>query len=513
MSESKGTTYTRIGLYLIGAIAVVHVWSLMRYPAPSIDEAWLTSRAWAFLNTGHPYGPLDSGLAERFYSGYWVTNQWLITALQSLVLRITASPNLPGLRILSLAWGLLLLAASYSIAFRLGGRAVAITSTLLLFCSRTFFYSAHQVRYDIMAAALAYLGVALYFSGGSARRPYKFWLGAASGLFVGLAVETHLNSLIFIPAMGILFLIDYGMNFWRQLNFWGFTCGGLLSLGFYLLVHVLPDPNAYIALNLLIFGSTHSPPIAAGIAKLVRSFSDMGGLLLVAGTSLLLPAVMALPGLWKLKTKRSWQAIAFPAVVVLAAVVLIPNKVGHYAILLAPPITWLAARALIDFMRRPWHGRLMDYILRVALLAAVGGALLLALIPLASDGYRDYSIAQAQINRVIRPGERVMGPQVYWFGLQEHAYFSPDLLIIYPRFYPGSTLSDAFNDFRPDIFIIDQGLNTLIADDVAPISRWYSYHFPRAELFTFLDANADLVSSFQSPSYGRITVYRIHWQD
>ena len=75
-------------IYLVGFlfILILHFWSLMRYPAPFVDEAWLTSRAWAFLHTGHQLGSLDMGVAENLPGG-WVANQWLITALQSICLR------------------------------------------------------------------------------------------------------------------------------------------------------------------------------------------------------------------------------------------------------------------------------------------------------------------------------------------------------------------------------------------------------------------------------------------
>ena len=143
-------------LLICGIILAIHLLTLLRYPRPFVDEAWLVSRAWAFKQTGHQFGVLDAGLGEN-YAGLWTLNQWLITVLQSTVLRFFPRPELLPLRALSLVEGIGLLAVSYWTANKLGGRRIAIISTLLLAIARIFFHTAHMARYDILAALFGYV--------------------------------------------------------------------------------------------------------------------------------------------------------------------------------------------------------------------------------------------------------------------------------------------------------------------------------------------------------------------
>ena len=149
----------RLWLLICGGILTLHLLTLLRYPPPFVDEAWLVSRAWAFKQTGHQFGQLDAGLGEQF-AGIWTLNQWLITVLQSSVLRFFAQPDLLPLRALSLVEGFGLLVVSYWTVSRLSGKTVAICSTLLLALSRIFFHTAHMVRYDILATVLGYSSLA-----------------------------------------------------------------------------------------------------------------------------------------------------------------------------------------------------------------------------------------------------------------------------------------------------------------------------------------------------------------
>src|SRR5512132_401486 len=55
---------------VFGAVLLVIFLTLMRVPAPFVDEGWNANRSWALLHTGRPFGTLDSGVFER-YPGYW----------------------------------------------------------------------------------------------------------------------------------------------------------------------------------------------------------------------------------------------------------------------------------------------------------------------------------------------------------------------------------------------------------------------------------------------------------
>jgi hypothetical protein len=112
-------------------VAVVHLWTLLRYPNPFVAEAWYASRAWALINHGQAFGPLDSGVFDR-YPGYWTYFQWVPVFLQSLGLRWFEHPTLLPLRLLSLFFGGVLLAAIWAIAVDLCNRTTAYLSVLLV---------------------------------------------------------------------------------------------------------------------------------------------------------------------------------------------------------------------------------------------------------------------------------------------------------------------------------------------------------------------------------------------
>jgi len=140
---------------------------------------------------------------------------------------VLAQPELLPLRALSLLEGLGLLAVNYWTANRLGGKPIAIISTLLLSLTRIFFHTAHMARYDILATLFGYMALMVVVNDQRGR----FWAGLAAGLLGGLAVESHLNSVIFFPAMALYYLIEYRGAILRRASSWGFALGSVLGAG------------------------------------------------------------------------------------------------------------------------------------------------------------------------------------------------------------------------------------------------------------------------------------------
>ncbi len=486
----------------VASMILVHAWSLMRYPAPHADEAWLTSRAWAFAHTGRAFGALDSGVFDA-YEHHWIANQWLVTALHSLALRLTGAPALLPLRIFSLLLGLGLLAVTWFLGRQVGGLRVGAASLLLLGSSLAFFYSAHLVRYDILAALLGYGALAAAWAG----RQGRFRSGLAAGLLVGLAVETHPNSLIFVPAIGALYLLRWGVHSWRKAALWGFGLGLLAGLVYYLALHYFPDPETYRLITSTAFGETQQPPLLSGsLSVMLEGLGGVFNLLLVSAGPMVILAVAAAPVVIASRQPEARALLVLNGVMILTAALIIPNKTAHYAIYLAPAFLLLIAVFLVDFLGRPWRSRIWDYAARVVVWGSVAGALALSAASIASNPYRQYQQAQAEVNAQVRPGDTLIGPQVYWLGLTGHRYLSWELLFLYPRLNPGASLADAFRHFDVDVLVIDPSLRALIGDEVDPDSRWYHYHLPEKELMAFLDRQADLV--LDSDADG-LQVYRI----
>jgi hypothetical protein len=141
------------------------------------------------------------------------------------------------------------------------------------------------------------------------------------------------------------------------------------------------------------------------------------------------------------------------------------------------------------------------------------GAVALTWSVLRTDFGQAYQMVQDRINQVVQPGDSVMSSQVYWFGLQDHKYYSWELLPTYQLYAPGSKLEDAFQEFHPDIFIMDRYVESFIADP-SQAGDIYAQHLrlPRDELEEILGRRAELISVFDGGYYGQIHVYRLDWR-
>lgn len=506
--RKKWITPSRVIFALvILCIAGLQIGSLIRYPAPHVDEAWLTSRAWAFIQTGHQMGPLDLGVVEQ-WNDYWILNQWLITALQSIILRLAGEPNFIVLRIFSLLLGTGLLLVTYWMAHSWKGKRMAAISTGLLSVSLAFSYSAHLVRYDILAALFCYTALALLVTD-KEMTPFR---ALAAGLLLGLALETHLNSLIFYPVCGLIFILRLKRRFLVARQFWGFIIGCTAGGLYFLLLRVLPNPATFFDVNRLLFSGTHQPLLLAFDAgRLINELSTAAGLILVASGSMIFFIPMAVYQILQQKDQPGFEILAINSLLFLEAVFIIPNKSGNYAIYLAPAFLWLIAYFLDHSVQKKWHGKWMEFVERILILSCVLGFLGLSLPPLFQDGYTIYQKAQTDIQAVVQPEDVVMGTQVYWLGLNDHPYYSWELLFRYPRLFPDMDLEDAFEHFHPDVLIIDQNMDDLITDHLDPSSRWVNYHLPREAFYAYLTTHADLVLHTRDAN-GPVQVYRLRWK-
>lgn len=489
------------------AAALLHGWSLRRYPVLFVDEAWFASRAWEFIHTGRAFGSLDAGVIDRF-EGYWTFFPWLPTVIQSAVLRFAAAPTLLSVRLTALAFGFALLAALYAIAHRLGGPWLGVITVAIVSVSSPFFHSAHLGRYDIFAAAFGFGAVALYLNN-RAQRP---WLSALSGLLVALAFECHPNSIAFGPAIVALYFLHHRWAMFRQRGFWALVGGVLLGLAGYAALHILPYPQTYLALNQLAFTATHTPPLfTLDPAVLGQAVTDMGVMLLYLYLPLIPLIVWAVVALARRHSDEDRTLLVLGGVLTVGHLLLVRNKFLYYTILYTPSIDLLLAALLLTLARRPWRGLPADYARRAAVGGLCAAFVLGNLAPLRTDYYPIYQAAQSQVNRAVMPADSIIGSQTFWFGLYEHKYYSWEEIIYYRRYAPGSTLEDALRALHPDILIIDRHLDRFISDE--PDGSTYSQHLTlsRREMEAFLAAHAQLVTEFDNSYYGRVRVYRLEW--
>ena len=504
--SSKGDRLVPVALF--AAVVTFHLLTLMRFPAPFVDEAWFAGRAWALIHSGHAFSTLDMGIIEEL-EGYWTFFPWLPAWIQAQVMSLFASPDIFAVRIVSLAFGLMLLAAVYAIADQLGGRRLALLSVVLVSVSWPFFYSAHLARTDIMAAAFGFMAVALYAN----HRSSRSWMGLISGLCVGVAYEMHAYGAIFGVAIVALYFLDLRWIMFKSRHFWSFVLGTIVGLVFYAALHILPYPQTYYEINQLTFAVDHIPPILTLDPHVItQAVSDMGVMLFAAYQPMILVILLSIVVLVKRSSEVDKRLLVLAGSLVIGHTLLIRTKFLYYAILVTPALDLIVATFLLQFFQYRWRGRVRDYAYHTFVWGLLAGAIALNLSALRIDFQGDYQLAQSRISEVVKPGDSIMGPQTYWFGLYDHTYYSWEKLRLYQRYEQGSTLQDALQEFRPDILIIDRFLSFFMVEAGQEQDLYQqTLGVPRSEMETFLTCYADLMTEFDGGYYGQVRVYRINW--
>ena len=104
--------------------------------------------------------------------------------------------------------------------------------------------ASHYARQDIMLAlfVVSAYGLALW-----SFKNNRWWGHLLAGFLVGVAVDVHQNAVLFAAGLAALYLFNYKKNALRQPALWWCALGGLLGLLEYAAIHILPNPQAYLA--------------------------------------------------------------------------------------------------------------------------------------------------------------------------------------------------------------------------------------------------------------------------
>ncbi len=494
---------------LLIAVAGVNLLSLLRYPAPFVDEGWNANRAWALLQTGRAFGTLDSGVFDR-YEGYWTYFPWLGTSIHALGLRLLGL-SLLSMRLVSLLFGLVLLVTTYTIAGRLYGHRIGLAAALLLSMSAPFVLSSHMARHDVMVAAFGYGAIALYLTDQTPARALSA-RALLSGLLVGLVLDLHPLGAIFAPALVAVYLLDHRWSLWRAKRFWCFVAGACAGTAYYLSMHVFPYPTTFAALLNLGFGSARNPGFPLGEPGAWLQLALELCLVLYASVGFL--AVLLVPALVLLLRRRSpsdKRALVLFVVLLLEFVVLVGATTNLYMIVLAPAIALLVPVLLVDWFRSPWSSSRWAFA-RLSLACA----LLVALVfetatPMFGDPMKDYQAVLDGIRQTVPPGNSVMGSQTYWFALPEERFLSPEQIAYYQRYAPGSTVADALQALRPDFLILDRHVDRFIVDDREAMTELQYLFVPRAEVQSVLEQRGRLIDTVDTRAFGEVRIYKISW--
>jgi hypothetical protein len=400
-----------------------------------------------------------------------------------------------------------LLLAVFFIGRRIGGQALGLLGACLTAVSAPFFISAHLARYDIFVAALGFSAMALYFY-------YRFsnpWVAGLAGLLIGLAVEIHPNGLIYVPVILVLYFVDWRRSMLTKKQLFPFLAGLGVMLIFYAALHILQYPMTYLRISQLCYAPTHTPPILTlDPSVILQAFLDLFDSLLftyLVASPLIVWAVVIPVKRHSINAK---MFLLVAASLILAYVLWVRNQLVYYAILFTPVIDLLLASLLLQVLRKPDNSSRVN-IQGILVLSIITAHVIFNLYPLRQDVREDLPFVTNQLKQSIQNGDSIMGSQTYWFGFADHVYYSWEQLTYYQRYAPGSTVLEALRELKPDIFVVDGHLDGAISDEVGGSQYVRQLRLPRSELAPFLSQNAELLNEFDGRYYGKVRVYRFHW--
>jgi len=492
-------------------VILLHIVFLLRFPPVFVDEAWMASRAHAWISNGVNVGPLDGALIEQPREYAHVLP--LITTLIHAKVIQTIGLSVASLRLVSLLAGIGLLIAIYVISLELyESRRVAIITALLVATSYPFLYSSHLVRPDIFVSALGFGTIALYLVG---RRRHPLILNLLAGLMIGIAFEIHPNAMIYGPIIVALYLAADKWRFIRKRGFWAFVGGTCLGLAGYIWLHILPNPETYFAI-MSEAQQTHMPPAASGaLTGIALSFLDTAKFLLTGTGGRLIAVVAAIIALWRTQRSKHVQAFTMFATSFAIFALLIRNKMPYYLILIAPFSNillgaWIEQTLRDDVVTTFWlkRAKAITYSAIIVSLLIAGAEFALTPPP------GDVGLVAKRVEQVLPAGGLVMGTHTYWFGLYDHPYRTWQQIRAYRRFNPDASFDEAARALHPDVLIIDNHMRTFILADPESAPRYArERHLLKEDVDSFLARRGTLADQFETAAYGTIEIYTISWQD
>jgi 4-amino-4-deoxy-L-arabinose transferase-like glycosyltransferase len=480
--------------------------SLTRFPPLNNDEGREAQLSW-----------VTSGLqpgAERMnaYRGFDTWGTGGLQGATTVLLFWLFGLGVFQARLTSLIWGGLLLGVVYWLGRHYWGRAAGLTAAILLAIADPFLLSTHTLRPDIQIITLVLLALVLVEVG---LRDRRGWPLVVAGMLVGLAFDTHMNTVGLAPMVVAPLLVRFGWKTLVRRESWLVAAGLGLAAAYYASVRIVPDPSGYLqAFRYWIGLDKALPPLRPGgggglfgqLGAEALRFADYFGAspqgveewpeLLLVGGGLLLGVWLALRG------GRPERTLLLGLLATSAFfVVLVSTKSRYYMLLTYPTYLLLVGRGFqlaVAQLKAPWLAR-----------GALAGLILLtALWPLKFEErtwdkyvrgarYRagqEYYTLTAQLAALAGPGARVLAPPRFWFGLHDHPFVD---IYVYERVRRqyGETPDQFIDAVQPDLVITDAKIAT-----EKSVER---------ELYRGLDARAPYDLIVRHKNYGDVAVYRL----
>lgn len=462
---------------------------LQAWPTAHNDEARELNAFWIASGADPQARPLDPEFGpDPLYKG------GLQGLTVGLALRLAGLGLFQG-RFVSLLWGGLLLMLVFLVGRRLYSPLGGALAALFLAISRPFLLASHMVRPDIVLAAMLAAALYLALRGLQERQP---WAHLAAGLILGLALDVHLNTIAFVPLVGLVYVARVP-RCWQDRGSKLFVAGLALGTLYFLLVRVAPDPSRFVRSSDYWIGLDKRPPILSGDLRWMLS-SELNRFQIYFTEDRRWELAVLLGALafaaWRAARRRYPDPLLLGLAAALVLFVLaVSGKSEFYVVLFYPWLALLLAGAIVQLL-----DRLPTFRAPLAL-AAAAAALFVFGVP---DNYEDLETAAGnfpdrgyyalidEIRPLIPPGASILAPPLYWIGLSEHPYTD---YYVWERLR--AQRREPFSSFaarlRPDVIVLD-----------AKSRYQVGINSPG-----YLERNAVLLTSIRHVGFDRVEVWKL----
>lgn len=491
----------------IGLILLFHLLTLTKLRPLFIDEPMFSNFAYNWLQTGVNFdtmhtGPLDQFGSPGIYRPLLAIVPWSLS-FSVFGLGFTQA------RMVSWVFGVIATVATYWVGRRLYGNLTGLIAALLLTLSLPFMQAIRYARADMYVTAILLISFGLVIT---AFEREKAWMHFLAGLLMGLTSDIHFNGLLFIPGIAVLYLMHYGFNLWRKPGTWLIGLGGALGLLFYVVVHILPDPEVYSILygwDAALARTLDVPITNFNLRTILSSLRDELGRYHFYDNNLDF-ALIGAGFLWLLVRgrKADRRLIVYIVLAVTFFALMVFHQDNLYAILFYPFLLLVAAEALTSlFDFQNWRKAANIFALGLVIFTLINSVEHLRRSWSETAGY-DYDRVANQIAEVIPDDARVLGMPHWWFAMSDMDYRST-FSIFYYNFFNDYSFLEVLDVIHPDYIIVDKLQREWLTDS-DEIAFGYP-GVPREKLFNFLDEFGEQVTEIDDPWHGPVTVYRISW--
>jgi len=238
MEKNKIFTYCiflGIAFYLLW-----HFVFLDKFLMVNLDDGCMMEPAWQFLTKGSFSAPQFEGIYGLEKIDIYHGRLHMFFQLPFLKL-FGPGPN--QVRIVSLVSSFLVLMITFLIGNKIYGVTTAFAGVLLLSISGLFILCSHSPRQEMLLTLFIVLSIYLYIIAEEKKNSFLFF---TSGLISALSLDVHLNGIMLVLALGLLFFICHKFKFLFTRHFWLWFIGVMVGILWWIAFHILPDPQIFL---------------------------------------------------------------------------------------------------------------------------------------------------------------------------------------------------------------------------------------------------------------------------